>query len=457
MTDVDVLLTVEHVDRELDAVACVARMLEEHFDLRVEVRNFYADFPLIASRFRPAVLAVPFFYFKDHPPMQQYVELWPRARILNLAWEQILYAMNQSIKVPSDTFAKQGVRHVCWTKEYRAFLIERGVNEENLVWTGNPVMKFYDLPYRSYFPRREDLAARHGLDPRERWILFPENYRWGFLSDAQVENFVRLGGERSALVEARDYCRRSLATVLRWLARLCREPNVTVVVRPRPATGIEEVRAFATDVLGRLPPALRIIKDESAREWIMACDHVMSSYSTTLIEAALCGRPVHLVTPEPMPAGLHDEWYDKLPWICSEEEMVKAAGAAHGVRAEQTGLQLAQWARERLLGNGDPIRNIAVALAALHPRFAGADLAALLARTNQARVRAYRGPSLFARWMDEGRKRRMRNAGHHARLRARYPGYVFSPGKHEKDLFSSGEVRSRVVRWSSVDYAVRRR
>ena len=40
MTDVDVLLTVEHVDRELDAVACVARMLEEHFDLRVEVRNF---------------------------------------------------------------------------------------------------------------------------------------------------------------------------------------------------------------------------------------------------------------------------------------------------------------------------------------------------------------------------------------------------------------------------------
>jgi len=451
VTDVDILLTVEHADRELDVVACVACMLEEHFQLRVEVRNFYADYPLLASRVRPAILAVPFFYFKDHPPMQQYVALWPRARIVNLAWEQILYAMNQSIKVPSDDFARERVQHLCWTQEYRAFLVERGVEEENLVWTGNPVMKFYDPPYRNYFTGREELAVRHNLDPRGKWILFPENYRWGFLSDAQVETFVRLGGERDALIEARAYCRRSLATVLRWLARLCREPGVTVVFRPRPATGIEEVRSFAADVLRELPSGLRIVKDETAREWIMASDCVMSSYSTTLIEGALCGRPVHLVTPEPLPAGLQDDWYELLPWIRSEDEMVKASS----VQGVENGQQLAQWARHRLLGNGDPIRNIAVALAALHPRFAGTDASRLHARIEQPPARAYRGPSLLARWMDERRKRRMHSAEYQARLRARHPGYVFTPGKHEKDLFSSADVHRRATRWSNIGYAAR--
>lgn len=222
---------------------------------------------------------------------------------------------------------------------------------------------------------------------------------------------------------------------------------MTVILRPRPATGIEELRAFAHGVLVDLPGRLHIVKAESAREWIMASDQVMSSYSTTLIEAALCGKPVHLVSPEPMPDGLHDDWYDKLPWIRNEDELLKAAAAS---QQGGSGERLAQWARTRLLGNGDPVRNIAVALAALHPRFAGTDPSELLARTSRIRLRAYRGPSRLSRYFDERRKRSMQSAAQHARLRARYPGYVFTPAKHEKDLFSSEEVHRRSVRWSEV-------
>ena len=46
---------------------------------------------------------------------------------------------------------------------------------------------------------------------------------------------------------------------------------------------------------------LKIIKTETAREWILAADHVMSSHSTTLIEAALAGKPIHRFSPEPYP------------------------------------------------------------------------------------------------------------------------------------------------------------
>ncbi len=396
---------------------------------------------------QPAVLAVPFFYFKGHSPMQEYLDRWPQAEVLNLAWEQILYKMNQTIKVPSDEVAKRKVWHVCWTREYRQFLEQLGVEPARLFWTGNPVMKFYDAPYRGYFKDRNSLAYRYGLPGDAKWLLFPENYRWGFLSDNQIANFVTLGGRPEELREARAYCQRSLREVLRWLRDACEEKRLLVVLRPRPATSIAQIEAFARDALGEIPSNLRIIKGESAREWIIAADHVMSSYSTTLIEASLCDKPVHLVSPEPLPDGLQDDWYDKLPWIVTQDELVRAA--AQPVPSA-LGAELGAWARSRLLGNGDPIVNIAVTLASLHPRYKGRDLNRLQSIASGAPTNAYRRPSAISRWLDERRTRRMHSLRYQAMLAKRHPGYSFTLQKHEKDLFSSQDVHRRMEAWRRV-------
>jgi surface carbohydrate biosynthesis protein len=444
---VDVLITAEHVDRELDATSCIAYLLEQHFQLRVEVRNFYADYPFLVDRLRPEVLAVPFFYFRNHAPMQQFLDRWPHARVLNLAWEQILYKMNQSIKVPSDECARRDVWHVCWTEDYRRFLEGRGVDPGKLLLTGNPVMKFYDAPYRAFFTGRQSLASRYGLDGTRKWLLFPENYRWGFLTDGQIENFVQLGGDLQELLDARAYCQRSMREVLRWLARVCRESGTEVIVRPRPATAAAQIRAFAHEAVGDLPPTLHIIKGESAREWILASDHVVSSYSTTLIEASLCGKPVHLATSEPLPGGLHDEWYGLVPWIESEEAMVRW-GCATDLPA--TGGELERWARARLMGHGDPIRNIAVAIAALHPRYRAQTPQELHARLEQRPALALRGLSPVSSLVSRTRKRLMALPAYQRHLARRHPAYVFTSRKHEKDLFGAHDVRQRIIRWSHI-------
>ncbi len=446
MKPVDVLITIEHVDRELDAASCVAYLLRTRLGLSVEVRNFYADYPL-ALRLDPKVLAVPFFYFKGHSPMQEYLERWPQAQVLNLAWEQILYKMNQTIKVPSDDVAKRHVWHVCWTREYRTFLQELGVDGTRLFWTGNPVMKFYDAPYRRYFTERPALASRYGLPPQAKWVLFPENYRWGFLSDGQVENFVSLGGRREELLEARSYCRRALSKVLTWMRMACSGSEIVVILRPRPATSAAQVEAFARESIGRIPANLRIIKGESAREWIIASDHVMSSYSTTLIEASLCRKPVHLVSPDPLPEGLQDDWYDKLPWIETAEAFVEAA-RTHPL--QESGSRLGEWARDRLLGNGDPIANIAAAIASLHPRNKGARYEQLLEVVSGAPVTAYSPPPALSRWLDERRKGLMRSVKYQKYLAGRHAGYSFTLQKHEKDLFSSQDVHRRMEVWRRI-------
>ena len=104
----------------------------------------------------------------------------------------------------------------------------------------------------------------------------------------------------------RRYCRDCLERLLGWLGRLC--PRAEVVFRPRPATGIEDVRAFCRERLGGVPEGVRILKDGSVREWVLASDVTASAVSTTLIEAAVAGKAVAVAEPLPLPESMIHDW-----------------------------------------------------------------------------------------------------------------------------------------------------
>jgi hypothetical protein len=98
---------------------------------------------------------------------------------------------------------------------------------------------------------------------------------------------------------------------------------------------------------------------DTVRDWILASDVVISSYSTALIEAAVAGKPSFILKPVPLPESLHIEWHDLLPHLRSEDEMIAAV-----VAPPQDGdSPLARWARSTLMSRGDPILRIADELA----------------------------------------------------------------------------------------------
>jgi surface carbohydrate biosynthesis protein len=439
MANIDVLFFIEHVDRELDAAAAIALVLERDHGLAVDIRNFYSDFLYCLWRYDPAVVVTPFCYFLDHSPMRDYVKAWPQARFFNMAWEQILYTMNKTVKVPKDEFAKARVRHVCWTRQYKGFLRDLGVPESSLVLAGNPVMQFYDPPYRDYFASRAMLAKRHGLDPSRKWVLFPENYRWAFLSESQMKAFVDQDADPRFLAEAKDYCLRSLTRLFEWLGELSRDEDPIVILRPRPATARDEMAGFLAGVVSAPPRNLRIIKSESAREWILAADHVVSSYSTTLIEAALAGKPVHVFSPERFPEALEDEWYGLVPCIETKQALV---GALRENGAGQTGARLNAWARERLLPAGDPLPRIAAAVAAL--RKEAPALVQGAAPPDHGRLIPFQGV------VERVRNSLQRRPGYHESLRRRDSRYSFTIKKHEKDIFGAHDVARRLRRWQKI-------
>lgn len=428
----DVLILIEHVDRELDAVAELVVLLEERHGLRAEVRNFYSDMRLCLERYEPAVVATPFFYFLDHHPMKDFVAAWPKAAFVNLAWEQILYTMNKAVKAPKDEFARTRVRHICWTKTYSDFIQELGVAPAAAHLTGNPVMKFYDAPYRDYFVSRAELAARHGLDERRKWVLFPENYRWAFLAKSQVKAFLKQGADLAFIEAARDYCLRSLTTFFEWIARLDPASAPHIILRPRPATSAEAMIAFMRAAAPGAEHNIRIIKAESARDWILASDQVMSSYSTTLIEASLAGKPLHVFSPEPFPDALDDVWYQHAPTVETEDAFRRVLLSAPDASA---GRPLETWARQTLLPVGDPFLAIADAIAAAH---------AATGAPATGRAADHARPWLFA--YEAGRKVLQGRSWWHDALRRRDRRYSFTLEKHEKDVFSAVDVSRRVVR-----------
>ena len=414
MQDINVLFLVEHVDRELDVVTCLMQKLESGFGITSQARNYYYDFQQNLALFNPSVVVFPFFYGADHLYPIQYSARWPHAHLVNLGWEQILNKLDVGMKTPRDDTARSRVCHICWTPKHRDFLANNGVEPDHLLLTGNPVMKLYDDPYRSYFKSREQLAKLYELDGTKKWVLFPESYQFAFFSDELLKLLVvQQNADAEFLSQAKGYCERSLKQLFMWANELSGNDTL-FILRPRPSTTRDEMVNFMHRTVQNPSANLKIIKTETAREWILAADHVMSSHSTTLIEAALAGKPVHRFSPEAYPEAVALEWHGLVPLLCDRKGFLDAVQREV---TEPTGIPLAEWARAQFLFAGDPLDAIADWIARLH---SGGHHAQSPSASQQQGIRDGRDS-----WDGEG-------------------------DTLENDIFDGEDVASRLSRWQSV-------
>jgi hypothetical protein len=427
------LALIEHVDRELDLVCLVGLLLKRRHGIELDVRNFYADAPLLLAGPAPRLVLTPFFYAAEDVVLHDYVHAWPDTRFVNLAWEQVFYPSHQQIKAPRDKFTRKKVTHLAWSRTFTDYLVEHGVLPDRIRLVGHALYRLYGEPYRRYFTSREALAREFGLDPAKRWIFVPENYRWAFFTDAKLRKLGQRGPEQDELAVMRDFCRKSLRILMEWCDGLAASGEVEVILRPRPATSVEELARFSAEVFGERAPAFRTIKGRSARDWTLAADLVASSYSTVLIEAALAGKAILRVEPEPIPPGLRYDWCELAPRAVTEAEFLAACRAPDA----EGSILLRDWAEARFFPAGDPVERLVETIAA--------EVAA--AREGPAPKLA--APSQLPAWLKLIAPALPPRARHD--LFARHaPGYFFNRETHEKDLFGQAEVRTRTAKWAGL-------
>ena len=356
---VDVALLFEKAVREIDVASALKYILATRHGLTTEIiQQNYPDQRLVRE-ISPKVVVLPFCY--QERSNNFFFVRWRGATFFNLTWEQLFYPGNAAAKTPRGEFAVRHVIHNAWSDGYADILRAQGVPEQHIFVSGNPAYALYDEPYRRYFKSRAAFASDAGLDASRRWVFFPENYNWAFYEPPMLEQMVRDGQSVEQVQAMRESVTRSFEAAMQWCAVLADREDVEVIVRPRPATPVDVFRRRVEEVLPRIPPRLSFIQRDTVREWVLASDVVMSSYSTTLIEASIAGKPAYIVEPIPWPASLRQEWHSLVRRVGSQDEFIAAAtGAAAGDANALEG-----WARSTMLANGDPIVRIADHLAAI--------------------------------------------------------------------------------------------
>lgn len=357
MKKVHVLWLVEHVARELDTACAVSSIASSRHGLEFEIAPLHSDISKLSEEVEPQIICIPYGFSKDNAKIPELLAYWPRKTFFNMSWEELYYNVFLNARAPKDEWSKKILVHHAWGDFFKDYLIEHGVLPEHIVVNGHPAYRFYDEPYRDLFEKKALLAARVGLDPDRRWIFFPENYGWAFKSEFSLKKLVEnMGIPWSDLIQMKEYSTKSLRAVLQWSKTLAQTGRVEFILRPRPATAPDDFERFVRDEIGA-PPSHFFISDEaSVREWILASDVVLSSISTSLIEASLALKPAYRVEPSRIPDTLKALWHQEAPCLTRQEDFMEVCLNS---KAAKPSNDLAGWARRALLGKGDPLENLA--------------------------------------------------------------------------------------------------
>lgn len=360
MERIDVLIFVEHVARELDIACAIRHRLQQDHGLRVEIASYCHSLPETLGRYRPSVVVVPYCYSREDAGMWQVWRRWRDFKVVNLAFEQLLSDGNKPFKRPRDTMSRTEVLHLAAGEQFRQYLESHGVEPSNIAMVGSLSCGAYRLPYREYFETdRALLAKEHGLDAKRPWIFFPENFGAAFFTEREIRRRIRQGMNAESLQEYCASTRRALFELTQWCQRAAVETDAEIILRPRPATPQQLLADTMEANLGQKPPPrFHIIKSGSVREWILASDHTVSNYSSSLVEAAIAGKRTALLVPFPLPASMHCEWHEHATRVTSCEQFIELARDRH-----EGSSSLRRWTETQLLNCGDPIANTAETIA----------------------------------------------------------------------------------------------
>lgn len=355
---IDVLWLVEHIAREMDVAGAVKCLLKNRYNIEMEIKHIYLHANEVMRTFQPKIVAIPFFYNSTDLAIDDYVKVWPDSLYFDLAWEEIFYRGHLKIKAPSDDFARKKVIHHSWGNFYKKYLMEHGVEEKNIFVNGNPAFQLYLDPYCKFYINRENLSLKYCLDTNKRWVFIPENYRWAFLTDNTIKKKTKTGANLDAMFAMREFARQSLAEVLKWCNGTARQYNkdLEIIFRPKPVTMVSEMEDFFKEKVGReTPKGPHFIKSGTVREWILASDIVISSFSTTLIEAAIANKPIYMVEPIPLSEAFSADWHKYVTKVRNKNEFIETCRGRIPEKLES----LREWAMDEMLANGDPISNLA--------------------------------------------------------------------------------------------------
>ena len=275
----DFLILYEHIVREFESNCLLMAELRK--------RGYSVELMQLMSRKKlryflwkkPKVILTSAMYDNETLNSFVYNNVGRLNRVINLHWEEVLSREQEQ----SDFYSlKQNAAkcvHICWGEAAKERIVSHGVGEGNAVVTGAMHLDFLDDNLKKQLLGKHRLSKIYGLDESLNWALYISSFSCASMDDAEIEELNNM----TALdfTGFRAVGLRTMKTTLEWLERLLIDrPNTLVIYRPHPS----EWESSPLAELQKRYHNFRVISEYAVREWVYACDTIISWMSTSIAE-----------------------------------------------------------------------------------------------------------------------------------------------------------------------------
>lgn len=291
MPTINVLITYEHIVRELDSI-CLLRAELLRRGYCVYVMNIYETNLIKRIKFllfkRLSIIVVPTLRDCWHFRFQvnRLVGATPKV-VVNLQWEQVFSPANEEEQLAKGLSTR--AVHCCWGERIRDKLLNRGIPKALLTGPVQLDLLRGDLPNNSQ--ESIDLFGCYGVN-NKKVVLFTSSFSIGDFSDYQIDALAKECNYDARKLQTIE--RKSKKIILSWFADVLTErKELTIIYRPHPSEVIDDdIRRMAENHAN-----FRVIGSEPVNLWIKCCDATLTWISTSIVNNYIMNKPSLILQP----------------------------------------------------------------------------------------------------------------------------------------------------------------
>ena len=293
---IDIIIFVEHRDREYGIACSIAKRLTEHHRKTVAVASLIYH-PLIACIiFRPSVVVMPSLGFGRGSVGWLFNKIYPgEIEYVNMNYEQFIGNWQGTLKKPKHPISFKRQIQLAWGNHFKDYLVANGVNEENIYITGRPqnyeIIKNYQGKKQLF---RKLLTSKYGIDPNIPiyFVAFTENF--AVFTEDQIKRYVAGGAREDLIHKHKENVSKTISIFIEWINKLSiSEHNINIIIKPHPGVSVDLYK----DIDISKHDNIILAESNNAYEWLAACDYFITNFSTLSIEARALAIPSYRVIP----------------------------------------------------------------------------------------------------------------------------------------------------------------
>ena len=299
MKNIDVILFVEHKDRELEIAIELQALLLSEGVTTVILSSVYHMLTAL-RKYRPKAIVTPSTALGKGSVGYNYYQIYgDQIMYFNLNFEQFISSWKGKYKNSKHPAFTRIQRQFVWGEYFKEILIDSGVNNDNIVVTGRP---YNELVRKKYVGKkvkyRNELIKSHDIPQGNTLIMVALTDGLAYVTDDKIKYMISNGAIENDLRDHVDYVKRNVNHIFQHIHDLImdgtlKKNNITIILRPHPAipnSHYLELLKLGEEELENVI----VTKSENALKWLTVADAFITNYSTLAIEAKNIGTPIYL-------------------------------------------------------------------------------------------------------------------------------------------------------------------